>query len=162
MHARLSADGPMDRLRDRLMLYGQFVGGWQVRSVHYTDGGTRETDGEWHFAWVLGGMGVQDILFPIGSPPSMSGTTLRCFDERLGIWHISWMQPAAGEFANLIGWQAEDGIIQEGRCEQGEIRWTFTDITANSFRWRGYESDAASDEWRLVQEMRAERMRGPT
>mgnify|MGYP001564200318 CR=1 FL=1 len=66
---------------EKLMLYGQFVGSWDVHSRKFKPDGRRtERRGEWHFAWVLGGRGVQDVLFETGVPPHQYGTTLRCYD----------------------------------------------------------------------------------
>ncbi len=55
----LAADGPFAEYADKLMMYGQFVGSWDVHSTNFNADGTRtERRGEWHFAWVLGGRGV--------------------------------------------------------------------------------------------------------
>ncbi len=144
----LAADGPDPRLREALMTYGQFVGSWSVRNRELgKDGGWVEQRGEWHFGWVLGGRGVQDVLFPRDAPAER-GTTLRAYDEHEDVWHIAWMAPFWGEFAHQVGRRVGDDIVQEG----GGRRWTFSDITADSFRWTG-ETDG-----RLVQELRAARL----
>ena len=125
----LAADGPFSEHADKLMLYGQFVGSWDIHSTNFNTDGTRtERQGEWHFAWVLGGRGVQDVLFAVGAPAHKYGTTLRCYDETAEVWRVAWMAPGGGEFANLIGRRIGDRIVQEGtgpdlrRLE----RWTFS------------------------------------
>ena len=144
----LAADGPDPRLRDRLMLYGQFVGAWSVENHELGAAGEWvEQRGEWHFGWVLGGRGVQDVLFPLDAPEER-GTTLRAYDEREDVWRISWMAPHWGEFANQVGRADGDRIVQDG----GERRWVFSEITATSFRWTG-ETDG-----RVVQRMTAARI----
>jgi hypothetical protein len=144
----LRADGPDPALRDRLMLYGQFVGSWSVENRELGPGGDWvEQRGEWHFGWVLGGRGVQDVLFPLDAPEER-GTTLRAYDAREDVWHIAWMAPFWGEFARQVGRADGDRIVQEGDGH----RWVFRDITASSFRWVG-EMDG-----RLVQEIRAARI----
>ncbi len=111
----LAADGPAPSHADKLMLYGQFVGSWDIHSTNFNADGTRtERQGEWHFAWVLGGRGVQDVLFASGAPAHKYGTTLRCYDETHDVWRVSWMAPGGGEFANLIGCHIGDCIVQEG------------------------------------------------
>lgn len=142
------------------MLYGQFVGSWDVAATWYKDGKTvRTANGEWHFGWILGGCGVQDVLFPNGASPDHYGTTLRGYDRQLDAWHITWMQPYGGEFVNLIGRKVGDRIVQEslpdtsGRLE----RWSFTEITADSFLWIGERSMDGGLTWILEQEMRAVR-----
>ncbi|HXF37403.1 MAG TPA: hypothetical protein VNO17_09510 [Actinomycetota bacterium] len=156
----LLASGPFDADRDRLMLYGRFVGSWDVEATWFADGRPRARNmGEWHFQWILGGRGVQDVLFRAGSPAHSFGTTLRCYESGAGVWHVVWMQPASREFVYLLGWEADDGILQEvqglppGRRE----RWRFTEITPVSFRWLGEVSHDGGATWILEQEMRARR-----
>ncbi|WP_207229211.1 hypothetical protein [Ktedonosporobacter rubrisoli] len=159
----LAADGPFSEQADKLMLYGQFVGAWDIHSTNFNADGTRiERRGEWHFAWVLGGRGVQDILFAVGAPPHMYGTTLRCYDETADVWRVSWMMPGGREFANLIGRRIGDRIVQEGTGPDPRRleRWTFSDITPTSFIWQGEVSFDQGKTWVLEQEMRAMRRTG--
>jgi hypothetical protein len=145
----LAADDPDPRLRDKLMTYGQFVGSWSVENRELaSEGEWVEQRGEWHFGWVLGGRGVQDVLFELDAPPQERGSTLRAYDEREDVWHIAWMAPGLDEFAHQIGRAEGDRIVQEGSGR----RWTFSDVTADSFRWTG-EKDG-----RLVQELHAARI----
>ena len=159
----LAADGPAPSHADKLMLYGQFVGSWDIHSTNFNADGTRtERQGEWHFAWVLGGRGVQDVLFASGAPAHKYGTTLRCYDETHDVWRVSWMAPGGGEFANLIGCHIGDCIVQEGAGPDPRRveRWTFSDITPTAFTWRGEVSFDQGKTWSLEQEMRAVRRTG--
>lgn len=157
----LAASGPFAGYAERVMLYGRFVGSWDVEATWYEGGEARRRgEGEWHFAWVLGGRGVQDVLYGAGAPPDRFGTTLRCYDPEKDTWHIAWMQPASGEFVYLQGRPVGDDIVQEvlfpvagGQCE----RWRFTEIAPDSFRWLGEVSKDGGATWELVQEMRARR-----
>ncbi len=156
----LSAAGPYPEFADKLLLYGQFVGSWDITSTWFKTGGERsEGKGEWHFAWILGGRGVQDVLFRSGATPDKFGTTVRCYDPRSDVWHISWMQPSGGEFVHLIGRKVGNRIVQESQlsASRRRERWTFIDITENSFLWRGESSDDNGVSWTLEQEMRARR-----
>ena len=155
----LSASGPAPEHAAELMLYGQFVGSWHVESTWFGAAGNRTGTGEWHFAWVLGGRGVQDVLFGKGAPRDRYGTTLRCYDPSLDAWHVAWMCPGHGEFANLVGRRREDRIVQEGRgLEPGRLlRWSFTEITPHSFVWLGEASVDGGATWSLEQEMKATR-----
>lgn len=144
----LAADGPDPGLRDELMLYGQFVGSWSVDNRELgADGAWVEQRGEWHFGWVLGGRAVQDVLFPLDAPEER-GSTIRAYDAREHVWRIAWMAPFWGEFAHQLGRADGDEILQEGSGR----RWTFREITADSFRWTGETGG------RLVQELRAARI----
>ena len=158
----LPATGPDPKLADALMLYGRFVGSWSVESTWYdADGDRRTANGEWHFAWILGGRGVQDVLFAGGSSPDRYGTTLRCYDAGLDAWHVTWMCPAGGEFANLIGRARGDDIVQEGPgARLGHVlRWSFTEIGSDSFVWLGEISEDDGGTWFIEQRMTATRMR---
>ena len=96
----LSADGPFPEHAEKLMAYGQFVGSWDVEAIWYDrQGGQRQASAEWHFAWVLGGMGIQDVLFATGATPNDFGTSLRCYDAASDVWQIVWMQPSGGRIA---------------------------------------------------------------
>lgn len=157
----LAADGPQPALREKLMLYGQFVGSWVVEAVWFMADGSRPTArGEWHFAWALGGRAVQDVLFAKDTPADERGTTLRGYDHTKDHWHITWMQPASGEFTHLIGRSEGERIVQEsvGETSSCRKRWSFCDITPASFLWLGEESGDGGQTWRVVQEMRATRM----
>lgn len=157
----LPADGPFPEYAGKVMLFGQFVGSWEIDALwHLPDGGKRTARGEWHFGWILGGRGVQDVLFSAGSPPDHFGTTLRCYDPGNDIWHISWMQPYGNEFVNLTARQLEDRIVLEGPgAEPNRLeRWSFNEIKADSFLWLGEASFDDGKTWVLEQEMRATRL----
>jgi hypothetical protein len=156
----LAASSPFSEYADKLMLFGQFVGSWDIDSTWYDPGGSsRKGTGEWHFTWILGGRGIQDVLFASGTPSHQFGTTLRCYDAALDAWHVSWMQPYSGEFVHLVGRKVEDRIVQEGvgSDPRRRERWSFTDITPNAFLWLGEVSFDNGATWALEQEMRARR-----
>jgi hypothetical protein len=54
----LRALGPDPNLKEKLMLFGQFVGDWNIVEAHYTQGDGTEVKmkGEVHFGWILGGL----------------------------------------------------------------------------------------------------------
>src|SRR5438874_12763366 len=58
----LGADGPFPELKEKLMLFGQFAGDWEL-DARYTlpDGRNTTAKGEIHFGWILSGRGVQDV-----------------------------------------------------------------------------------------------------
>lgn len=156
----LSSNGPFVDYADELMLYGQFVGSWKMEATwHSRDGKSRKGMGEWHFAWILGGRGIQDVLFSDGAPTHRYGTTIRCYDPELGAWHVTWMQPYGGEFTNLIGRKVGDRIVQESIATDSikRERWSFSNITPHSFYWLGEVSEDNGLSWFLEQEMKATR-----
>jgi hypothetical protein len=160
--AKLVATGPAPEFADELMLFGRYVGSWDVVNVDVDEAsGTplRERDGEWHFSWILGGSGVQDVLYASGADAHRRGTTLRTYDHRADVWRCSWMIPAGEEWVHLIGREVDGRIELIGRSpdETRIERWTFSEITDNSFLWRGEVSRDRGKTWRLIQEMRATR-----
>lgn len=157
--ALLEADGPHLDLADKLMLYGQFVGSWRIDNVYLRADGTQDVERRWwHFGWTLGGRGVLDVIVPDGAAPDEYGVTLRCYDVELDVWHISWMRPSDGQFAEMTGRATADGIVQDGAEGDEAWRWTFTDIQPDSFVWRGYSSDNGGRTWTQGQQMHARRM----
>jgi len=141
-------------------LYGWLVGSWDLDVVSHDDEGvTRRTRGEVHVARILEGRAVQDVfVHPRRSDrgPRMAafanwfGTTLRMYDPTLRAWRIWWFNPYDGVRAELIGRRAGDEILQEGRFPDGTpIRWTFSEITRDSFRWRGERLGPDGKTWHL-------------
>jgi len=162
---RIAASDPFAEYTEKLMLYGQFVGSWDIDGIWYQQDGQRRTGvGEWHFNWILGGRGIQDVLFASGAPADQFGTTLRCYDSKIDAWHLSWMQPASGEFVYLLGRKVGDRIVGDevGSDNGRRVRWSFKDITANSFLWLGEVSFDEGATWFLEQEMSAHRRTTPS
>src|SRR5947208_16011412 len=57
----LGAEGPFPELKEKLMLFGQFVGDWEMDARYPQPDGTEiKAKGEIHFGWILNGRGVQD------------------------------------------------------------------------------------------------------
>ena len=163
----LHANGPHPEHAAALQLYGRFVGDWDAEVTAYgADGTTHAAPGEIHFGWVLEGRAIQDVwiipqgpgkpAFPIAG--NWYGTTLRVYDPAMSAWRISWFDPGRSVFRQQIGRPRGAEIVQEGTTETGDrTRWSFTDITADSFRWLGEVKPVAAADWRLVVGVRAKR-----
>ena len=117
---RLAAAGPFPLAEQELMLFGRLVGAWDVGWVALAPAGDvlAWRQGEWHFAWVLGGRGIQDVIWVVGEPPENDGTTLRCWDEDLGAWRAVFMSPGDGEYVTLLARPEGDTIVQGGRHDR--------------------------------------------
>lgn len=142
--AALHAPGPADADPEALMLYGRFVGSWDLDVTHVlADGRLRRRPGSWHFGWVLQGRAVQDVWILPARPgedePGFCGTTLRVpLDRRAGTWHIHYADPTVPMQTTQLGRAEGDEIVQRGTDADGTPRrWRFSDIMADSFRWRG-------------------------
>ncbi len=145
-------------LSDSASLYGWLVGCWRVRVVDYHEDGTKfETEGEWHFRWVMEGRAIQDVLIvparKLRSPqPSKErnryGTTMRIYDPSIDAWRITWINPVTTTINHLIGKKVNDDIIHEGKDNDGAlIRWSFREIHDDSFHWIGETSKDEGKTW---------------
>jgi len=159
----LCSEGPPADQKERMTLYNSLLGDWDVEVFDYASDGTRQrSNGEWHFSWVLDGRAIQDVFIvpsraerESGSPvkPTRYGTSLRVYDPAVGVWHVTWINPVSGAHNMLIGKKHEEEILQEGENPDGSlIRWTFSDITSNSFHWRGEVSIDNGKTWSLAAE----------
>ncbi len=170
----LHADGPAPERAEALKLYGQFVGDWDADIVTYTPDGIRhQGQGEIHFGWVLEGRAIQDVwMIPRRKErrpdaPAMPvagnwyGTTIRVYDPALNAWHIHWIDPATNTYRQQVGRKQGADIVQEGATETGALsRWSFTEITPESFHWKGEASFDKGASWRLFVEVFARRVSG--
>lgn len=156
----LSSPGPAADRADKLALYGRFIGDWEFDAlVTKDDGSEHRGRGEIHFAWVLDGRAIQDVWI---LPGLFYGTTLRVYDPGLDAWHILWSDPLKQLYTRQLGREQGQGldqdIVQVGDMgDNVHLRWTFSDITPNSFRWRGERSLDAGATWHLQADFRARR-----
>ena len=153
----LHTDGPAPDRSEKMGLYGWLVGSWEMDAVvHVDDGTVHKGPGEIHFGWVLEGRAIQDVWI---LPSVFYGTTLRVYDPGIDAWHILWSDPLRQYYTRQIGRAHGNDIVQEGKNDAGDaIRWSFTEITPNSFRWRGERSHDGGASWQLQAEFNARRV----
>jgi hypothetical protein len=153
----LITEGPAADRADRMKLYGWLVGAWEMDAVvHLDDGQKHIGQGRICFGWALEGRAIQDVWI---LPGVFYGTTLRVYDPGLDAWHILWNDPMRQYYTRQIGRQQGNDIVQIGKNDSGEaLRWTFTDITPDSFTWIGERSQDAEATWHLQAEFRARRV----
>jgi hypothetical protein len=164
----LAAPGESADCGSKMDLYAWLIGSWDldVREPG-ENGAVRRRPGEWHFGWVLEGRAIQDVWIvpPRGARSADAaknveyyGTTLRVFDPALGAWRIRWSDPVSGIHLSQIGRKDGDGILQEGKLEDGRlIRWSFRDITPSSFLWRSEISPDDGATWQVNLDFTARR-----
>lgn len=160
------SEGPDPELAGELLLFGQFVGSWDVSVTNYrTDDSAITVPAEWHFAWALGGRAIQDVwIAPSREARKRDGsdgewgTTIRFYDREIEAWRSTWLGPRRQVVMPFIARRIEDEIVLEGSFEDGvTTRWIFSDITSDSFSWRAVESTDGGGTWLLKQEMKARR-----
>ena len=170
-HTALVAAGRSPEIPEANDVYGWLVGSWNLDVYRYgIDVSTKHLTGEVHFAWVLEGRAIQDIwIMPQRSErtpemeklPSTYGTTLRVWDATIQAWRVSWVNPVTGTRDELIGRREGKDIVQVGTHANGApIRWLFTEITPDSFRWTGEVLEADGKTWRLEAEFHGKRKKG--
>ncbi len=161
----LLSEKPNEEYKDKLMLFGQFVGEWDFEWI---DGkGTaneRHVKGEWLFSWILEGKVIQDIfIYPSRSerlknyqPDAEYGTTIRFYNPEQDIWEICY-----GYLGNLCHLQArqvnEQIIITNLDTSNGLNEWVFSDITEDTFHWQNRSSFDEGKTWIVNGELFAER-----
>ena len=164
----LAAPGRSPEIPESADVYGWLIGSWELDVIHYiVDVSERHIKGEVHFGWVLEGRAVQDVwIMPPRSKRkrdtdqllNMYGTTLRVWDPAIQAWRVTWINPVTGRRDELVGRRIASDIVQIGhRADGTPIRWTFTEITDDSFRWIGEALQADGKTWKLEGEFRAKR-----
>src|SRR5262249_55818901 len=160
--AGLHADGPA--AAGTMAFYGWLEGSWDLDVTEIQDdGSTLRRPGEWHVGWVLEGRAIQDVWIvpPRGARDHTDaaahrhyyGTTLRVYDPRIDAWCIQWTDPVSQAYPTQIGRQQGKDIVQEGKDTAGHLRrWSFSEITPTSFRWRGEVSIDGGTTWHLHME----------
>ncbi len=158
-----AADGPDPALADRLALFGQFIGSWELEVTNYdTDGNASQVEAEWHFGWALAGRAVADVWIcprrdADGRSPEEHGISIRFYDELLGAWRSTWIGPQRRLVRPFVARGVGDRIVLEGSFEPGvTTRWVFSDIAPNTFVWRNEESRDGHT-WVLTQTFDARR-----
>jgi arginase len=159
------AEGPDPAYADKLQLFGQFVGSWDLVVTNHPGYGTAGTiPAEWHFAWALGGRATQDVWIAPNRAERAKGrdgewgATLRFYDETIDAWRSTWIGPRNRVVMPFLGRAVGDEIVLEGSFEEGVLtRWIFSEITPESFSWRAVDSKDDGVTWILLQEMTARR-----
>jgi hypothetical protein len=151
----LIASGPAADRRAGMQLYGFLVGRWQFDAIVHREGGTHHGSGEIYADWVLEGRAIQDVWI---LPGVFYGTTVRVYDPGIDGWHILWSDPVRQYYTRQTGRARGGDILQEGTDINGaSVRWSFTDVAADSFRWLG-ERREEEHRWALQAEFLARRL----
>ncbi len=157
MVTALAASGPHSSLGDEARVFDRLVGTWDCDYTFYIDDGSiRHSSGELMFGWVLDGRAMQDIWITYpedGTKERRIGTSVRFFDTKSKMWQVIFVSPAYGAVITVQGGAEGDRITLRGVDDEGSaLRWSFNDIKADSFVWRGEKSRDGGKTWRLEEE----------
>jgi hypothetical protein len=165
----LLAREPHPSLGAHARTYGRLIGSWVGRLHNHMLGRAVPASSiEAHFAWVLEGRAVQDLwITPArgerGSAANQSfdwyGSTLRVFDPAIEAWRTVWTDPASQLRIELVGRSQGEDIVQIGSRGDRAIRWTFSDIQAESFTWQGHSLAFDGQTWNLEVDIEFQRRR---
>ena len=125
-------------------IFGKFIGEWSLTlTITNPDGTNARYNGEWNFYRILQGRAIQDIwIIPdIASQGDNEfhefGTTIRTFNLKTNKWKAVWVGPVQNQ---LFVFDIEDNtdqiILTETNNPHLEMRWSFFDISENSFQWK--------------------------
>ena len=165
MVKELSASGPHASLGDEARVFDRLVGTWDCDYGFYAeDGSITHTPGELKFGWIIDGRAIQDIWITYPTKGSMErgiGTSIRFFDSKSKMWRVVFVSPAYGALVIVQGGAEGNRIVLRGvDDERSALRWSFNDIQADSFVWRGEKSRDGGETWRLEEEHRMTRRTG--
>ena len=159
----VGARGPHPAHTKELMLFGQFVGSWDVESHQRAPDGTERTlHGEWHFFWALEGRAIQDVIIAPRRNERDSNrwqmgdyqTALRFYRPDDGTWDVTAISPPNNQVHRLVARRVGDKIVLEGVRPDGKPqRWSFYEITEARCRWRGEVSFDGGSSWFVDEEM---------
>lgn len=161
--ALIAAD-PAIESGDELMLFGQFVGDWEITDRRYTleDGSLKVTRGELHCGWILDGRATQDVWIAHDKETGkldQKGTTLRFLDTETNVWRSVWVSPMHNTVMEFSGRKVGNEIVLENIDDDGEIsRWIFHGIGKNAFSWKAEVSTDGGKSWKIAMEMSIRRI----
>lgn len=161
----LISSGPHPAIPPESRIFAPFIGGWDLIVSWFDEGGAllRRLAGEWHFAWILEGRGIQDVWIVPPRPARAAaadlyeyGTSLRFYDPGIGAWQSTWIGPMHRVVRSFTARQVGDRVeLETAAGTSPRLRWSFADIATDSFTWRNEAWEGSA--WRLLQTFEARR-----
>ena len=168
----LLADRPAAAHAAQLEQFGRLAGLWSTHITYYPPDGSPSSHatGTWEFGYALDGRAVIDVWqVPgrdtlAGAPRAADqecGLCVRIWDPGLQLWRFTFHGTAHGHLIHMYAREIDDEIVMEQAQGGDLIRWIFSDIRPESFRWRSQRSTDGGAHWRLEQQVRADRAATP-
>lgn len=144
----LTSEVKNDALPEEFNYFGKLIGSWKI---DYVDNSTSHVlKGEWHFAWVLEGMAVQDVIL---LPGFEYGTTLRVYNPGTHAWDVAYC--FTGRIMRFEARKQGGKIVLTG-IEDERRKWVFNHIEDNYFHWQDI-TVTEDGEWQVNFDLYAER-----
>ncbi len=145
------AEGPRPELAERLSLFAPLIGSWDL--IVYE--GEQRTTAEWHFGWALDGRAVADVWISPRREEGVKhegewGLSLRFYDPAIGAWRSTWHGPKRGWVIPFRAGPSAEGIELGGERDGIELRWIFSELAPDSFRWRAEENGVVRQRFEAV------------
>lgn len=153
----LSSGAPDPAFSNELMLFGQFVGDWDIVEclTLNEEGKWTKSSGELHWGWILDGRALQDVWMTTDPVIWDKGTTIRFFDKEKGQWQSIWVSPGQGAVRKFEGTKIGEEIVLKTTDQESVImKWVFYDIRRNSFGWRSEKSSDQGRTWKINEKMK--------
>lgn len=146
----LICDSRNTNLPEEYDLFGGLIGSWKIK---YIESNTKVAlEGEWHFARVLDGMAIQDVII---IPNYETGITVRVYNPNKKAWDVTYS--FVGRVMRLVANKQDDKIVLT-HIDNENRKWVFAKIDDNYFRWLDVSRND-SGEWQIDFEIIAERMK---
>lgn len=158
----LTSESKNTALPEAFNYFGKLIGGWKL---NYNDHNTSHmTKGEWHFSWILEGMGVQDVIILPSRDARKEelhpddeeeyGTTIRIYNPNTHVWDITYCY--TGKTIRLEARKQDDRIVLTYIDDESR-KWVFVKIEDNKFHWQNV-TVKDDGEWYVNVDIYAERI----
>ena len=145
----LTSEGKNTALPEEFNYFGKLIGSWRI---HYIESdNSLAIEGEWHFAWVLEGMAVQDVII---LPDYEYGTSLRIFNPDTHAWDVAYGY--TGKIIRLEARKQGEMVVLTYIGEENR-KWVFVRIDDNQFHWQNI-TVKDNGEWHINAEIYAKRI----
>lgn len=156
----LTSKGKNAALPEEDNYFGKLVGSWKLD--YFDRNISSSVKGEWHFAWVLEGMAIQDVIIlpsretttETPHPLAEYGTTLRVYNPTTHAWDVAYGY--TGKIIRLEARKQKDMIVLTN-IEDEKRKWVFVKIEDDCFHWQNV-TVKDDGQWHVNADIYAERM----
>lgn len=128
--------------QDLIKPFDRLLGKWTMSQEQRQQDGTWKLTAQkfqWDFYTILGGEAIQDDWKTVSSngETQITGTNLRIYNPDEKIWYMNWIDIKNRAQAIFTAKEIDGKIIMSGKNAKGrEVRNTFSEFSAHSFRWK--------------------------